>query len=158
MRELLFIVILSVAPAALMAQTWRDSVVVRTACDSTCHEVFRDTVFGGLCPDSVPARPDSIQPRRIRVNGFRVQVYSGGGNQNGKLQARKMADKVKIWFEDLPVYTSFSSPRWLCRVGDFQTREEAMELLQLMRETKQFPMAIIVKSKVNITEDELRRD
>ncbi|MDE5560677.1 MAG: SPOR domain-containing protein [Bacteroidaceae bacterium] len=158
MRELLFIVIFSVAPAMLPAQTWRDSVVVRTACDSASREVLRDAAFAGLCPDSVSARPDSIQPKRIRVNGFRVQVYSGGGNQNGKLQARRMADKVKIWFEGLPVYTSFSSPRWLCRVGDFQTREEAMELLQLMRETKQFPMAIIVKSKVNITEDELKRD
>jgi predicted Zn-dependent peptidase len=69
-----------------------------------------------------------------------------------------MAEKVKIWFEDLPVYTTFSSPRWTCRVGDFQTREEAMELLTTMRETGRFPKAIIVKSKINIREDELRRE
>lgn len=99
-----------------------------------------------------------VPSKRIRVNGFRVQVYYGGNNQKSKLQARKMAERAKIWFEDLPVYTSFSSPHWICRVGDFQTREEAMEVLQAMRESRRFPRAIIVKSKINITEDELRRE
>ena len=78
--------------------------------------------------------------------------------QKAKQEARKMAERVKIWFEELPVYTSFSSPHWICRVGDFQTRDEAMEVLQAMRESGRFPKAIIVKSKINITEDELRRE
>jgi diaminopimelate epimerase len=104
------------------------------------------------------ALTDTIPPKRIRINGFRVQVYYGGNNQKAKQEARKMAERVKIWFEELPVYTSFSSPHWICRVGDFQTREEAMEVLQAMRESGRFPRAIIVKSKINITEDELRRE
>ena len=103
-------------------------------------------------------KKDSVPPKRLRINGFRVQVYYGGNNQKAKQEARKMAERVKIWFEELPVYTSFSSPHWICRVGDFQTRDEAMEVLQAMRESGRFPKAIIVKSKINITEDELRRE
>lgn len=110
--------------------------------------------------DSVvsPVHRDTVLTRRIRVNGYRVQVYYGGNDQKSKLQARNMAERVKIWFDDLSVYTGFSSPHWICRVGDFRTRQEAMEVLQLMRESGRFPKAIIVKSKINITENELRRE
>lgn len=107
---------------------------------------------------AIQVKKDSVPPKRLRINGFRVQVYYGGNNQKAKQEARKMAERVKIWFEELPVYTSFSSPHWICRVGDFQTRDEAMEVLQAMRESGRFPKAIIVKSKINITEDELRRE
>ena len=120
-----------------------------------------DSILRTIQEDStIIAKEKSSSPssRRIRVNGYRVQVYYGGNNQKAKLEARKMAERVKIWFEELPVYTSFSSPHWICRVGDFQTREEAMEVLQAMRESGRFPRAIIVKSKINITEDELRRE
>lgn len=109
---------------------------------------------------AITAVPDSVvvPSKRIRINGFRVQVYYGGNNQKSKQEAYKKAQLVKIWFEDLHVYTSFSSPHWICRVGDFQTREEAMEVLLAMRESGRFPGAAIVKSRINIREDELRRE
>ena len=117
------------------------------------------TFIGSPAPDSLQKEvKDSVPPKRIRINGFRVQVYYGGNNQKSKQQARQMAERAKIWFEELPVYTSFSSPHWICRVGDFQTREEAMEVLTAMRESGRFPRAIIVKSKINIYEHELRRE
>lgn len=119
--------------------------------DSTTIDLQQDTIL-------LKEKKDSVPPKRLRINGFRVQVYYGGNNQKSKIQAHNMAERVKIWFEDLSVYTSFSSPHWICRVGDFQTREEAMEVLQTMRESGRFPRAIIVKSKINITEDELRRE
>jgi hypothetical protein len=125
------------------------------------QEITMDSILRTIREDSTiiaKEKPSSTPSRRIRVNGYRVQVYYGGNNQKAKQEARKMAERVKIWFEELPVYTSFSSPHWICRVGDFQTREEAMEVLQAMRESGRFPRAIIVKSKINITEDELRRE
>ena len=122
----------------------------------------QDSINRNIQADSaalLKAKQDSVPPaRRIRINGYRVQVYYGGNNQKSKQQAYKMAETVKIWFEDLSVYTSFSSPHWICRVGDFQTREEATELLMTMRESGRFPKAIIVKTKINIREDELRRE
>ena len=117
------------------------------------------TLIGSLSSDTLQKEVrDSVPSKRIRINGFRVQVYYGGNDQKSKQQARQMAERTKIWFEDLSVYTSFSSPHWICRVGDFQTREEAMEVLTAMRESGRFPRAIIVKSKINIYEHELRRE
>ena len=121
-----------------------------------------DSIMSSMQQDSVAitAVPDSVvvPSKRIRINGFRVQVYYGGNNQKSKQEAYKKAQLVKIWFEGLHVYTSFSSPHWICRVGDFQTREEAMEVLLAMRESGRFPGAAIVKSRINIREDELRRE
>ena len=142
MKKSFFMSILFSMLALTSVHAQQDSIVSMIPLDSTITKVVKD----------------SIPPKRIRINGFRVQVYYGGNNQKAKQEARQMAERVKIWFEELPVYTSFSSPHWICRVGDFQTRDDAMEVLQAMRESGRFPRAIIVKSKINITEDELRRE
>ena len=41
----------------------------------------------------------------------------------GKNDADRVASRVKEYFPELSVYTSFISPRWLCRVGDFRSIE-----------------------------------
>lgn len=138
----------------------QDSVI--PSCDSLKVPVEVERT-GSPVVESVPAMQKPVEERvvsrrRMRVPGFRVQVYYGGNDQKSKLQARSMAERAKIWFEELSVYTQFSSPHWICRVGDFRTREEAMEVLQAMRESGRFPRAIIVKTKINITENELRRE
>ncbi len=112
--------------------------------DSLAMPVQPDTIVSTTMPQ------DSVPVKRERVDGFRVQIYYGGNNQKSKLQARRMAERAKIWFEEHKVYTSFASPHWMCRVGDFRTREEAMELLTTMRETGRFPRAVIVKCKVTV--------
>ena len=86
--------------------------------------------------------------RRVRVNGYRIQVYAGGNNRQSKSEAYRMAALVRSSFDDVPVYTHFISPRWICRVGDFRTYEEATDMLRRMRETQKFREASIVKSKI----------
>ena len=86
--------------------------------------------------------------RRARMNGFRIQVYAGGNNRKSKTEAFHVAGLVRSYFDDVPVYTHFLSPRWICRVGDFHTIEEAQELLARMRESGHFPEATIVKTKI----------
>lgn len=104
--------------------------------------------------DSVMGARDSSQfdsrllARRARMNGFRIQVYAGGNNRKSKTEAFHAAGLVRSYFEDVPVYTHFLSPRWICRVGDFRTIEEAREMLGRMRESGQFPEATIVKTKI----------
>ena len=87
---------------------------------------------------------------RSQAVGFRIQVYAGGNSRQAKSEAHRMAGVVRSHFSDVAVYTSFISPRWVCRVGDFKTREEAMEQLRKMRETQQFGEASIVKSKIYV--------
>jgi len=86
--------------------------------------------------------------RRVRVNGYRIQIYAGGNNRQSKSEAYRMASLVRSTFDDVQVYTHFISPRWICRVGDFRTYEEATEMLRRMRETQKFREASIVKSKI----------
>ena len=88
------------------------------------------------------------QGRRLKTNGYRIQVYAGGNNRQSKGEAYRMAGLVRSTFSELPVYTNFISPRWTCRVGDFRTREEAVDMLRRMRETHKFREATIVKSQI----------
>lgn len=83
-----------------------------------------------------------------KANGYRIQVYSGGNSRDARQEAMRMGNQVKSYFADLPVYTHFYSPRWICRVGDFKTYEEANDMLRQLQETKKFNEAVIVKSKI----------
>lgn len=88
--------------------------------------------------------------RKMKANGYRIQVYAGGNSRTARQEAQRMAGKVKDYFSDLPVYTHFQSPRWICRVGDFRTYEEASQALDDLRATEQFDEALIVKSVILI--------
>lgn len=87
---------------------------------------------------------------KIRVNGFRIQVYFGDNSGRAQSEARAAGMRFRNYFPYLPVYMSFVSPHWLCRVGDFRTREEASEVLGQIRAMGIFREAIIVRSKVNV--------
>lgn len=87
---------------------------------------------------------------RMKANGYRIQVYSGGNSRTARQEATRVGSQVKNLFPELEVYTHFKSPRWICRVGDFKTYEEANEVFRALRETQKFGEAIIVKSVILI--------
>lgn len=107
----------------------------------------RDTIFYN---HAVPDTSNVQLGTKVRVNGFRIQIFSGGNSRQDKLNASNYAQRSKSFFPNMEVYTGFVSPHWMCRVGDFTTREEAIEVLNQMRETGRFPEAVVVKSKVNV--------
>ena len=91
-----------------------------------------------------------VSSKRIKANGYRIQVYAGGNSRTSRQEAQRVAIKVKGLFPDMATYTHFQSPRWLCRVGDFRTYEEANQALHELRLTHQFNEALIVKSVILI--------
>lgn len=99
--------------------------------------------------DSVGADSLMLEPK-VKINGFRIQVYFGDNSRRGKTEARAAGLRFRDSFPDLPVYVSFNSPHWLCRAGDFRTMEEASEILRQIREMGIFREAVIVKSKINV--------
>ena len=118
----------------------------------------RNRLGQNVTPSSVAQQPDTLAHdtlaftqvgRKVRMNGFRVQVYAGGNSREAKRRAYQVEGQVKSLFPGQSVYTRFVEPRWLCHVGDFQTREEALELLEELRKTGRFPEAITVKCKIN---------
>ncbi len=102
--------------------------------------------------DSLDTLPPAVKTsgQRMRVNGYRIQVYSGDNSRKGKNEAAAMGRRVKAMFPELSVYTHFISPHWICRVGDFRTYEEASEYFRRMRESGQFAEAVMVRSKVTV--------
>ncbi len=102
--------------------------------------------------DSLLSANDSLlmgTGRKVRMNGYRVQVYAGGNSRDAKRRAYQVEALVKKLFPEQPVYTRFVSPRWICHVGDFKTRAEALRLLKDMRRTGKFSEAITVRCKIN---------
>lgn len=88
--------------------------------------------------------------RHTTANGYRVQIISLGSTAKDKATAESWGRRFKGYFPGTNVYISFRSPHYVCLVGDYKTREEASEMLQQMRETRQFGSASIVRSKINI--------
>lgn len=88
--------------------------------------------------------------RTIKTRGYRVQVYAGNNSRKARSEANAMADKVKEEFPDIPVYTYFQPPRWLCRVGDFKSVEEAHSAMRKLRATGDFKEVTIVREQINL--------
>jgi hypothetical protein len=57
---------------------------------------------------------------------------------------------VRAEFPDLPVYTYFQPPRWLCRVGDFRSIEEADAAMRKLKGSGAFKEVSIVREQINI--------
>lgn len=89
---------------------------------------------------------------RHKERGFRIQVYAGTGNATAKKTAKQMEAKVRKALPELAVYCHFKSPRWICRVGDFATREEAQRYLAKIRKLNISPEASIVPDEVFVVD------
>lgn len=92
----------------------------------------------------------SEEKRTIKSAGYRIQVYAGNNTSVAKREAHAIGANVKQYFPDLPVYTYFTSPRWLCRVGDFRSIEEADAMMRRLRATGNFKEVSIVREQINI--------
>lgn len=99
----------------------------------------------GLDGDTFPTAPVG---KKTKVRGFRIQVYWGGSQRTDQSKAQMAGVKVTTTFPELQAYTSFESPHWRCRVGDFLTRDDANEYLHKLREAGLAAEAIIVSSEV----------
>lgn len=86
--------------------------------------------------------------QKTKVRGFRIQVYWGGNQQSEKNKAMAAGNKVTTAFPELEAYTSFESPHWRCRVGDFKTHQEATEFLAKIKKAKIVNDPIVVKSEI----------
>ena len=97
----------------------------------------------------------SDQPRKkvmrnsYKINGYRVQAFAGGNQRKDKQKAEQVGNDIKQHFPDEPVYTHFYSPRWICRVGNYRTYEEAHEMLLNIRKLG-YTSATIVKGKITV--------
>lgn len=87
--------------------------------------------------------------RGYKINGYRVQVFAGGNSRNDRIKAERIGSEIKSLFPGVPVYVHFYSPRWICRMGNYRTYEEAHEVLNRVKNLG-YQSAIIVKGKITV--------
>lgn len=84
-----------------------------------------------------------------KVTGYRVQAFAGGNTRADRMAAERIRNAIKLKFPDQPVYVHFYSPRWICRVGNYRTYEEADWMLGQLRKMG-YKAATIVKGKITV--------
>ena len=90
-----------------------------------------------------------VMRRSYKTNGYRVQVFAGGNSRNDKIKAQQAGNAVKAAFPSQPIYVHFYSPRWICRMGNYRTYDEANAILQQVRKLG-YKQACIVKGKISV--------
>ncbi|MCD8210961.1 MAG: SPOR domain-containing protein [Prevotella sp.] len=86
----------------------------------------------------------------VKVTGYRVQAFSGGNTREDRTKAESIGHAIKSRYPSLPVYVHFYSPRWICRVGNFESYEEASTVLKNIK-SMGYKEACIVKGKISVT-------
>ena len=84
-----------------------------------------------------------------KINGYRVQAFAGGNSRKDRQQAESVGNQIKSSFPGVPVYVHFYSPRWICRIGNYRTYEEAHHMLLSLRKMG-FSEAVVVKGKITV--------
>ena len=87
---------------------------------------------------------------KINKEGYRIQIFTGANSREDKERALKLQHRSEDLFPDMKSYCSFISPRWVVRIGDFSTREEAMQRITEVRESGLSKEVRLVRCKVQI--------
>lgn len=84
-----------------------------------------------------------------KVMGYRVQAFAGGNSRADRQKAEATRNNIKAHFPNVPVYVHFFSPRWICRVGNYRTYEEAHQMAASLKSLG-FNQCTIVKGKIQV--------
>ena len=84
-----------------------------------------------------------------KVMGYRVKAFAGGNSRQDRQNAERTRNAIKAHYPHVPVYVHFYSPRWICRVGNYRTYEEAHHMLVNLQRLG-YKQASIVKGKITV--------
>ena len=112
--------------------------------------VHQDAAISALLGSVYVKDENETEPKVLKSRGYRVQVYAGNNSRVARQEANDMAELIKTEFPELPVYAFFQPPRWLCRVGDYRSIEEADASMRRLRATGKFKEVSIVRDQINI--------
>jgi hypothetical protein len=90
---------------------------------------------------------DSIALKDLKANritGYRILLYSGNERETAT-KARELAYRI---FQKANIYTTFQSPTFKVRLGDYYQKLDAY--LDLKKLEQAFPQAVIVQEIVNL--------
>lgn len=116
----------------------------------------RVTIYQSSAIDALIGRADNVlseedkSAKKGKAVGYRVMLYAGNNSRVSRSEAESVAKQVKEMFPEAVVYVRFSSPRWLCQLGDFRNIEEADAWMRKINATGKFKEMSIVKEQINV--------
>lgn len=152
MKLLLTLALLFTAQLANAQQTIIESLKTQRAGEGRVT-IHQDAQISSLIGKRYIRATTPESQRTLKSRGFRVQVYAGNNSRQARNDANAVAEKVKKEFPEMPVYTYFQPPRWLCRVGDFKSIEEAHVAMRQLKASGTFKEVSIVREQINIPLD-----
>ncbi len=112
--------------------------------------IYQDSKISALLGNVYVKAEGDEEPKVLKARGYRVQVYAGNNSRIARQEANDVAEDIKKEFPELPVYAFFQPPRWLCRVGDYRSIEEADAVMRRLKATGKFKEVSIVREQINI--------
>ena len=112
--------------------------------------VHQDAKIAALLGTVYVKSDNDMEPKVLKTRGYRVQVYAGNNSRIARQEANDVAEQIKVEFPELSVYAFFQPPRWLCRVGDYRSIEEADAAMRRLKATGKFKEVSIVREQINI--------
>lgn len=152
MRYIIILFFLSLGLSAFAQQNIVESLQRNRVGEGTVT-IHQDPKITGLIGTIYTKSTVGGEQKTLKSRGYRVQVYAGNNSRVARNEANNIAAKVKGEFPDMPVYAFFQPPRWLCRVGDFRSIEEADAAMRRLKATGIFKEVSIVREQINIPLD-----
>lgn len=90
-----------------------------------------------------------VMRNSYKMQGYRIQVFSGGNSRIDRQKAETAGAQMKANFPTEPIYVHFYSPSWKCRMGNYKTAEEARTILAKVKKLG-YPQACIVKGTISV--------
>ena len=112
--------------------------------------IHQDDKISALLGAAYVKSEDETEPKVLKARGYCVQVYAGNNSRIARQEANDVAEQIRMEFPELPVYAFFQPPRWLCRVGDYRSIEEADASMRRLKATGKFKEVSIVREQINI--------
>lgn len=115
----------------------------------TYDKLSADTAATSTTTEPTTTEPAQKTGRMYKTMGYRVQAFAGGNSRKDRQQAERIGNQIRASFPDVAVYVHFYSPRWICRVGNYRTYEEAHEMKRALTNMG-YNQCIIVKGKITV--------
>ena len=151
MRYILFVFLMAFGLSAFAQQNIVNELQKKEVGQGTVN-IIQDERISALL-GVVYVKNDDEESKVLKARGYRVQVYAGNNSRIARSEANEVAELIKTEFPEIPVYAYFQPPRWLCRVGDYRSIEEADAAMRRLKATGKFKEVSIVREQINIPID-----
>lgn len=110
------------------------SGIVEVEMDSLINLLQEFRAENGINPStarmvSLGSKVDKRNGKRVKVRGFRVQIFSGS-SRNAAYAAQASFERS---YKGIGAYVTYAEPNYRVKVGDFRSRAEATNFMRELR-------------------------